>query len=164
MSVDARALVDRLRLIGVGETVPYSVLDTDLKVQTRGASRGALQTARRALLREGVRFDVVRGIGLKRMSDAEVAKSGARSIRLVRKLANRETAKLHAVSNFDTLTNEEKVQHNAALSVLGVVAHFSRPTQVRVLEAAVASAKQALPTRETVDAIRLALGDGKKAS
>jgi len=160
LSIETKALADRLRHIQVGETIEYSKLDAELMLETRGDARHAMRSARKILLREGIRFDTVKGVGLKRMTDSEIAKSGSRSVRLVNAMAKREVAKMSAVANFDALTNEEKIQHHATLSVLGAVAHFSKPAQVKILEGAVAAAKSWLPTKETLDVIRRSLVKG----
>jgi hypothetical protein len=95
------------------------------------------------------------------MTDSEVAKSGTRSLRAVRRASKRETQKMAAIGDFDRLTNEEKIQHNATLSVLGAVAHFTKPAQVKILEQAVETARERLSVADTVDTIRLAI-QGKK--
>lgn len=160
LSIETKALADRLRGVEVGATISYVTLDTELSLQSRGRARHALRSARKILLREGIRFDVVTGVGLKRMTDAEIAKSGARSVRLVHAAARRESMKMSAVADFEALSNEEKIQHNATLSVLGAVAHFSKPAQVKILEGAVTAAKAWLPTKETIDVMRLSLAKG----
>lgn len=162
LSLETKALADRLRSVTFGETVEYVTLDSELKIQIQGAARGAMTSARRILLREGIRFDVVRGIGMKRMTDSEIARSGSRSVRLIRGVAKREAAKMAALADFESLPNDEKVQHNATLSVLGAVAHFSKPAQVRILEGAVAAAKSWLPTAETIEVMRMSLVSGAK--
>ncbi len=162
LSIDTKAIADHLRGLKQGESVSFEELRQKLALDVQDKSRHSLQSARRVLLREGIRFDAVRGVGLQRMTDAQVATSGARSVRLVHGVARREAKKMAAISDFESLTNDEKIQHNTTLSVLGAVAHFSKPAQVKILEAAVSQAKNALPTRESIDVIRLALSSGGK--
>ena len=67
-----------------------------------------------------------------------------------------------AISDFDALSNEDKIQHNTTLSVLGAVAHFAKPMQVKILESAVATARQRLEVADSIETIRRALMPTKK--
>ena len=159
LSIDAKTLIDFLRTIDVGRQVTYSEMSKLIGRDVSTKARHCLARARIVLLREGIRFDVERGRGcIRRMSDSEIARSGARSVRLVGRMARREAGRVRAVKDFDALSNEDKIEHNATLSVLGAVAHFSKPTQVKILEAAVAAAHKRLPPSGSVETIYRALG------
>lgn len=156
MSIDAKALMDHLRKVVVGGTATYEEMSRIASKEIT-KNRGCMYTATNALLREGIRFDSIRSVGLRRMTDSEVARSGTRAIRLVGRKARRESRKMVAIKDFDGLCNEDKIQHNATLSVLGAISHFSRPTQVKILEAAVAEAHKRLPPSDSVGTIFRAL-------
>lgn len=164
-SANTKALMDALRIITIGGEASYSHLSEQIGRNVQAEARGALGSARRALLREGIRFDVVRDVGLRRMTDSEVARSGARGMRLVHSAARREAKKLTAVEKFDALPNEDKVAHNAAMSVLGAVAHFTAPKQVQLIEAATGQTQRRLPIADSLDTLRRTLGKdgGRKA-
>lgn len=160
-SADTKMLTDTLRTVAVGSEASYDTLSARIGRNVQKEARGLLQSARSALLREGVRFDVVRNVGLRRMTDAEVARSGARGMRLVHSAARREARKMTAVASFDALANEDKVAHNAAISVLGAVAHFTAPKQVQLIEAATGQAQRRLPIADSLDALRRTLAREK---
>lgn len=153
LGIDAENIAKQLRTALVGALVRYDDLTKLVGRDVTGEARGAMNSARRLLLREGIRFDVVRGEGLKRMSDSEVAQSGAASIRSVRRKVNGEIKKLSAVSDFNSLTGAEKVQHNTAMSVLGVMSHFSKQEQVKTIEGCVTQSSQRLLAADATEAI-----------
>jgi hypothetical protein len=157
MRVETRKLIHFLQGVKQGARVSYDTLRQVAGLDVQKEGYRYLYSARTSLVHCGVRFEVERMEGLRRMTDSEVARSGPRSMRLVGKMARREGRRVGAVNDFDSLKNEDKIQHNAALSVLGAVAHFTRPVQIKILEAAVAEAHSRLPAKGSVEVIHRAL-------
>ena len=124
LSIEAQLLTIRLGEMKIGEIIGYEELNrlTGMDVQRK---RFALQTAQRGLLAKGIVFDVRYNQGLIRIDDAgKLAKSG-RGLYKIRRLARHSAKIALAVDDFAALPNEQKIQHNALLSLFGAIRQCS---------------------------------------
>lgn len=154
LSVDARLLQQRLKIVPVGETVTYETLAAVIGRECRPQHKayGALTTARaRAQRDDGMVFDAVHRVGLKRLTDVEIVAGGAAVIERVRRAARKGTRRLLAVQNFDALPNEAKIKHNAYASMLGAMVSISTERKVKQLEKYVQNTQAALPLAKTLE-------------
>jgi hypothetical protein len=151
--VDAQALETALRPLQPGAFISYSALSALISRDVQTEARPVLETARKTLLAEGIRFDVVRAEGLKRMTDAEIALSGTSEVRGVHRRANAGLRRLSAVRDFDGLQNGEKVAHNTAAAQLGILSHASSSHQTKRLTKTVGTVRLDGPTTEAIAAI-----------
>lgn len=153
LSIDTKMLSDRLAKCEDGETVTYADLSAIIGRNVQVEARGNLTSAMHRMLAEGAVFGSVRNVGVKRLTDAEIVGVGPEIIGRVRRAARRASAKLASVQNFEGLPPAAQTTHNMALSVLGVLAHITKPGTVRKLEARIEQGRQALPLQRTLEAL-----------
>jgi hypothetical protein len=153
-SLDTTTLEVFLREVPSGEFVSYakltSVVGRDVR---RSSAKAALQSARTSLLREQIRFATIRNEGIRRMTDAEIAHSGAAEIRGVHRRATIGVKRVAAVRDFDALPNDAKIKHNVSAAHLGVLVHVSNSRQTSRLLDRVASAEPWKPTPSSLQGL-----------
>lgn len=153
ISQDSLILADRLRKLATGEKCSYAELTVLIRRNVQTDARGCLDTARRILQREEqIIFAPIRGEGLKRLSDGEITHIGTETLQRINRASKRGVHKLTCVKDFNVLTNEEKVRHNAALSILGVFYEVSKSKGVKRIEAAVSVIQKQLPLKDALQA------------
>lgn len=155
-SIETRELYDRLSKLAVGEMVTYEELSKLLGVKSvRASAAAALNYARHMAQRDHrIVTDAVWGVGIKRLSDSEAVAASSGTFSRIRRTAKRGIDRTTAVE-FDTLSNEDKIRHNAAVSGLGVLRYLSKPKEIKKLEAAVnASQTGQLPIGRTLELFR----------
>jgi hypothetical protein len=152
-SVDTQFLLERLLETDPGETITYEEL-TDLigrDVRPGGDAYPNLFSARRIAQHDHrIVFEAVRKVGIVRLRDDAIVRTAPGSIQRARRAALRGSKVLACVEDFDNLSDKDKLQHNTALSVLGVIAHFAKPKSVKTVAAAVSDAKTRLPVARTI--------------
>jgi hypothetical protein len=153
MSIDTRAVYDRLKAAGVDEMVSFRALGEALGRKVAGDDP-SVQSAVRKMLSEGYLFDNVRGEGYKRLNDVEVVQTAEREREGIRRKARRAVKKLSCVQNFEKLPNDLKVKHNAAISGFGAIAQMLTAGNMKKLEGKVEAAQQQLPLAKTLEAFR----------
>lgn len=152
MSADARFLMQELRKIGVGKRVTYAALQ---EAVGKDDIAGPLSTARHALLREeNIVFGVIRGEGLKRLSDLEIVDTAADTSRRLRRAARRGIQTLSAVGDFSALPRQDQMRHSASVSIFGVVAEMATAKAVAKIEDKIGDEARALPFAATLEAFR----------
>lgn len=145
LSSDSKAIAAELRKVAVGETSSYATLTAVIGRNVQGASRGALETARHVVQRENrIIFDVVRGVGLKRLADGEIVDLSDKARDHARRHARRTAKKLVCV-DYDALPKDKQTKHNAALSMFGVLGEMATDKSQRRLEAKVLTAGVQIP-------------------
>lgn len=156
LSIDTRTLELALRGAEVGQIVKYSSLSELIKRDVRNGAMHLLASARRRLQRDHqMVFDVVAGVGLKRLDDRGIANCGGAAIGRIHNISRRALQKSACVQDFDALPNEIKVRLNTDRSLHGMLAHATRTTTVRRLEGIVSNGKHdALPTAKFLEAMR----------
>lgn len=135
LSADSKTLASVLLEAKKDDTITYERLSKAIGRDVRGDGAGSLQTARRIAQREQrMVFDSVRGVGLKRLQDADIVDLSDKARDHMRRTARRTAKKLVCV-DFDDLTNEKKVKHNAALSMMGALAELTTEKSLLKLQA-----------------------------
>lgn len=151
MSVDTKMVYDRL--LGIGETIGYDQLSELVGRDIRDGAYGSLMSARRrALNHDGVLFDAVTNVGLKRMSDPEIVSAGQRDIDKIRRAARRGYTKLTCVQNFDSLPEDERVKHNTFQTVFSALNTVTKAPAIARVEKHVSKTMQTLPLAKTLEA------------
>lgn len=155
ISVDARLLHQKLKTIEIGATVTWDDLSSVIGRDVRDSGYSALTTARRRVqIDDGMIFDAVHTIGLKRLTDIEIVSSGQSFVDRVRRIARKGAKRLLSVKDFDKLPNNVKVSHNAYASLLGAITQVSSESKVRMLEKHVQNTQQALPLAKTLEVFK----------
>lgn len=152
ISVDSQVAMKRLSQAKVGQTITYDELSTLLGRNVQREARYCLQTAcRRLLTDERMVFEAVRGVGMKRLDDVGIVDVGQHYIRRVHNTARRGAKKLMCVQEFDKLPNDKKVEHNASLSVLGMLNHVTKNKEIAKIEKKVEQASGQLPLAKMLE-------------
>jgi hypothetical protein len=154
ISVDARLLYERLKQVGVGETIRYEELDAVVDRDVRNGAHGVMTTARRRAQNiDQIVFGTIRGVGLKRLNDAEIVDTGQSQIDAVRRRARRAFTILTCVSDFDALPAESKVKHNTYASMFSVLSNVTKPGQIKKVEQHVERTQAELPLARVLEAL-----------
>lgn len=154
MSIDTQALVNRLKKMAVGEVIPYQELSALIGRDVRNGARSYLQSAIRHLLDQGMAFGVVRGEGVKLLTDDEIVDVGAAGLKKIRRASFRSTKVLTAVRRFDALDRDRQIEHNLALSLHGIVQFATKPLIIKQLRARVDESQAQLPVQKMLDALK----------
>lgn len=145
VSADARTLSHILSSAAVGDVVSYDSMTKAVARDVRSDARGALESARRIVLKErSMVFDAVRGVGLKRLTDAEIVELPARARAHIRRTA-RKTVKALVCVQYAELTKEAQVKHNTAISMMGVIGELAAEKSTLRLQSKVEAAGVELP-------------------
>lgn len=137
LSIDAQTLYGKaLKLCEVGQLLTYDQLSKLIGRDVREHAYGALQTARRIAEREdGIAFGTITNVGLKRLNDVEVIGTADKTLAHIRRTASRSGRRvLWCLKDFDKLSDEKKVEHNARVSALTVLATISKNSAIRRIE------------------------------
>jgi hypothetical protein len=154
LSVDTRLVEQRLMEAKPGDTVPYSELSQIIGRNVQNGARHVLTTAINRALGNGAVFACVTNVGVKRLADVEIVATGDSAARKMRRLARRSVRKLSQVVDFAALPKPVQVRHNTLMSVMGAVAHFSKESAIKKVEAKVAETSQALPLGKTLEVFK----------
>ena len=153
LSVDTKILTDRLAQCSIGDIVAYEELTKLIGRDVCTIARSNLTQAVRRMLRDGIVFGTIRGVGIKRLTDEEIVGVGPQTISKFRRASRRASAKLANVQDFNGLPQAVKTTHHMSLSVLGVLTYLTKPSNVRKLETRIETAQQALPLQRTLEAM-----------
>lgn len=145
LSTEARTLASVLRECAPGDVVSYVRLSESIGRDVRSTAAQALQTARRIVMREHrMVFDAVRGNGLMRLTDDKIVGLADRTRAHIRRSA-RKTAVAMTCVDYDAMSRESQVKHNASLSLLGAIAELSSEKAAARIESKVAESQAQLP-------------------
>lgn len=149
-SLETTLVYQRLQRCEREEVVTYKEL-TDLIGRNIQAYRTPLTSATRKMLNyDNVDFQVVRGLGIKRVNDTEIVNSSDSTFVRIRRTALKKSKQLACVEKFNDLTEELKAKHNASLSVLGAIRQFSKRNTIKKIEGKVREAGATLPVAKTI--------------
>lgn len=153
-SADTRLIYSLLMKAEMGDVVTYTELSEQVGRKVTGAD-SYLQSALRMIERdENMVFSSVRGVGYKRLTDAEIATQvGESGVRKIKRTARR-TAKTISKADDSNLSNEERVKRNTFASFMGAVAHMAKPRQLERLETGVRAHADQLAIGKTLDALK----------
>ncbi len=153
ISIEAQILIKELSQLNPDDFISYTDLSALIGRDVQAEGRSALTTARRVVLREhGLVFSPIINKGLHCMTEEEIAQSGIYGITKIKRIANREKKKLHlGIKNFDSLSNESKIKHNAAASIFGVFQIMASSKSTKKIETAVAASNDAIPSMRLLD-------------
>ena len=153
LSIETQLIADRLSAVAMGEQVSYDELSKIAGSNVR-EDRGALESARRVVLREhGIVFDVVRGSGLIRLDDNAIIESRARDVRHINRAAHKAMVK-QSKANYESLTPENKLAFNTTGSLLKLVSIASSRDANKRMRIAVTAANQQLSLAQSLEALK----------
>lgn len=100
-------ITDILR--GVNHMIEWDTLVNSTGVKSINSIRASVSSARRALERDKISFDVIRGVGLQRLSDSEKVHSTEKHKKRMRNTARNGIKRLSSVDNFVGLDNSDQI-------------------------------------------------------
>jgi hypothetical protein len=153
LSLDVAAVCDRLRPIEEGTIINYAQL-SDLFGRTIDGGDPALQRALKRLASEGICFANIRGVGYRRHTDTTLIGEATSNRRRLRRLARRSGRRLAKVQNFETLTDQEKLQHQSHLALFGAVSVMASKKGITAIERVATTSNEKLPLGKTLEAFR----------
>jgi hypothetical protein len=154
LSADSIALIDALRGVKIGDVITYEHLNAVISGDVQKRQRSALLTARRRLVREDrIVFDVVRGVGLRRLSNAETANVLPSCTRRLRRAAGRARRIGECVSVLE-LEPSDRAKLVARMTQLQLVAEITTSTAEKRVEVAAAGATAPLAAEQAWKALR----------
>jgi hypothetical protein len=146
-------LQDRLReLSEPGQMVTYHELATLIGEDVQsGRGAGYLKTARNRIQSElpGFYLSVVRGVGIKRITQEEAVVVASSAVHSVRRKSSRALKTLANI-DFDSLSGEGKVRHGVAVSCLGAVKLFTKPASQKRIEQGVRASSKGMEIGDTL--------------
>jgi hypothetical protein len=152
-SIDVQMIYDRLHKAHTGDIVSYGDLTGLIGRDVQQAARYILLRALDLLRRDhNYVFGTVRRVGVKRLSDGEIVGAAASDVASIRRKARKAAAKLTCVGDYDALTADEHIRHNATVSLFGAIHSMTKRPQVKKLEAAVQTTGRTLPLARTLEA------------
>ena len=154
LHIDSRTLYDRLEKVElINPIITYRELGDLIGRNVQKQARGNLYTAIHMMQREHtIVFGTVKGIGLKRLNDEEVAHTGGGVLQHIKRATTRGIRKLICIEDFNSLPNEAKIKHNASLSILGVFREMTKQKKIKQIESKVNETQLQLPIVKTIEA------------
>jgi hypothetical protein len=133
-------LIKHFDTISHFDVIPYAVLNgvagKDVRDPSAGGGRGALDTARNEMLRQGRRMGVVPGVGLKFLTADEAADDTNTGRVLVGRKIRRENKKASVV-DIAGLSDDRKTMHLSNVAMFGALCLFSDGKRHRELAAGI---------------------------
>lgn len=130
LSADARLLYVRLSKCKAGDIIKYSEL-SDIIGKPIQDYRYFLETARNiARNQDGLVFGAVTNIGIKCLTDEEIISTGISETQSIHRRSKRTVKKLSCVRDFKALPPEQRLAHNAHMSVLGMLANMTKEKEL----------------------------------
>lgn len=137
-----------------GSVITYDEMSAKLGRNVRTEARTVLGSAMRILLSEkNMVFDTVLGVGIKLLDDGGIVAKGTTYQAKARRVAQRGAKVLSAV-DFNSLSPDQKRQHNASAGILAVIDLFTSTAAVKKISEAVGKAQAALPTPKMLELFR----------
>jgi tetrahydromethanopterin S-methyltransferase subunit G len=130
ISIDTLALIERLETVNKEREITYRELSDLIGRDVQHEARSNLARACRRLERDqGIVFGVVRGVGLKRLSDAVIVEGTAAQTNrsIARKI--KRAAKRIALADDEQLKPEQRQAKRAALAMFSTVAFFTKESE-----------------------------------
>jgi hypothetical protein len=143
----------RLSAMKPGEVVSFAELSKIAGMEIT-SSASALKSGRRIALNDArIVTESVRGVGLRRVPDEEIATSHSdRDVASSRRQAKRSLKKLACVEDFNAITNHAQLSHVIKSSFFGAVAFMARKGKLQEIARAAAGRSSELPVKETLRA------------
>ena len=129
-------------MIGYGPRAP--------QVQWPGGARVAISLVLN--YEEGGENNILHGDAASEAFLSEIVGAAASDVASIRRKARKAAAKLTCVGDYDALTADERIRHNATVSLFGAIHSMTKRPQVKKLEAAVQTTGRTLPLARTLEA------------
>ncbi len=148
VSVDTTLIEKALAEVAVGERITYEEIE---KICGRPITnlRGSIATALHLVQRnKQIVFGSIRTVGYVRLSDFEIVDTYDKTRTRISRESRRAAKRIVCV-DYDALSKEKKVKHNAALSMLGAISNLASVGSVKRIENAITECGTSLPAAKT---------------
>lgn len=154
-SIERRLLEQRLSEMREDEEITYDELSKLIGKDIRNGAKHFLADARQwACDHHDVVTRCIPNVGIKRLKDADIVGAGLERAKHVRKSAGRGIRELSAVREFDKLTNQQKITHNAVTMSLALARFSAKPTTTRKLESKINPQMRELPVGRILELVK----------
>lgn len=155
-SLETQLLIERLRQMEAGEVVNYNEFSDLISQNVQHEGYAVMKSARDICQRDyQIVTAPVYNVGIKRLTDPETIASGADVCTRVRRAAKRGIDRITAVSDFNSLSDADKLRHNATISGLALIRMLTRPRALDRIASAVNTAQTGqLPIARTLELFR----------
>jgi hypothetical protein len=155
ISLETQVIHDLLIDLEVGDIVEYKELNTLINGDVQNGQRHHLMSAREMAQRdENVVFATIIDVGIKRMSDGEIAQSGDYSRKHIHRTADKALDRLACIDDFDKLPNELKIEHNTSMAIMGVLREATKTKTVKQIRGSIENPKKELPSAFIMETIK----------
>ena len=152
VSIEVRLLKERLKKLELDEMIPYLELNELIGRDVQHVARNSLEKAKYQLLKENsILFACVVGLGQKRLADPGIVKSGEAAIKGIKRKTRRAILNMTALRDFDKLTQEQKLRHQAQLSIMGTLELMTQETTIKKIGHQCQQTGSALPIGKTME-------------
>lgn len=137
VSLETQMLIDAIRKASKENRIEisYEALNSACGRNVQSEASHCLRTARDTILREDNEvWEVDRMVGIRRLKGYEITAVGAQTLKSIRRKSRKGVRKL-AATNFESLSNEEKIRHNSTAAMLGAMTHLSTTKSVARIDA-----------------------------
>lgn len=152
-SIETQLVIDVLLKTEVNDVITYEELSDIINCDIR-SNRNCLISARRIVLNEnGIVFETVRKIGIKRVDDRTIVDYGS-DYGPVRRFAKRK-AKLLSVVNFENLDTDYKIKHNLGMCCAGILSYMTKMKTIKHLSSKIKETDRLLAVNKTLEYFKL---------
>ena len=156
ISIDTKLLYDELIASKAGDVVTYQQLGKAVSRVVTGGDPYLQSALHRAFKNDDAVFDNVRSVGYRRLTDAEIVKLSTKDTDTIRRRSRRAGEKLTKVVDFSALPLQQRIEHNARLSIFSAIAAMTKPSSVKKIETHAAVVDKQLALAETLEAFKRA--------
>lgn len=151
ISVDSMTLYKRLVELDEGEVVEYDALTDLIKRDVRGEAYSNLDTAkRRCESNDLIVIKPVRGVGVRRIPNDEIVAVAGDRLNKARRQTKRGLGEL-ACADYDKLTPDQRLKHNASAAMLGTIHFMSKPSKIKSIETKLGAGNGKLSVNQTLE-------------
>ena len=151
LSIDTKTIYDYLMTIEQGEVIPYGVLSRLIGRNVQREAYPNMHSAVQKVLNDRKVFEAVYKVGLKRLTDEEIAQiSGQQTISKMRRVVRRGAKKVSS-ADYKVLSNDGKIKHNTYLSVLGAVYLATKKKSLKMIESVVGKEYKVIPQTRVLE-------------
>lgn len=154
LAFETKVIIEMLKNTRDGEMVSYKHMLEKTARYSVNAIRGNIQTARKSLQEDGYLFDTVFGLGLRRMSDEEIATSWEKRRKQIKKTAERSIKETSTVRKPEALSEPSKYALMVGQTIMATIRHATTNKAVKQVEADVKVTDEQLTIGKTLEAFR----------
>jgi hypothetical protein len=156
ISVHSENLISFLKDKQIGEVIPYEVLSELIDMDiTSPTGRGYLNTAKRRLVKdEKMVFGTVRTVGIKLLSDEEVANTTGKSYIKSVRTKGRDAYHKNTSVEYEKLSGDAKINHQCTMTILALMNHVTSKRSLRQIENKVTETQIQIDQRQVLELLK----------